>query len=133
MYSETIQKPVLTAISRKTQVVAEKLHKRDGTEPVFLFLRSLPHFGLLVLVRGAADGDPSEVKEAMKVAYLPEDILSPKDVPFSCPCIRRSCWTKASLTSRDARIPQCRIVVPHWLNIYSYGSIRSCTLWLQAR
>ncbi|QVM13444.1 hypothetical protein D8B26_008052 [Coccidioides posadasii str. Silveira] len=67
--------------------VAQIWVRRQGEKPALsdgVFLRSLPHFGLLVIVRSLADANPKEIEEAIRAADLPEEILTSKDVTFFC-------------------------------------------------
>lgn len=67
--------------------VAQIWVRRKGETPILsdgAFLRSLPHFGLIVFVRCPADADPKDVEEAIRAADLPEEIISAKDVTYYC-------------------------------------------------
>ncbi|KMU77548.1 hypothetical protein CISG_01306 [Coccidioides immitis RMSCC 3703] len=67
--------------------VAQIWVRRQGEKPALsdgVFLRSLPHFGLLVIVRSSTDANPKEIEEAIRAADLPEEILTSKDVTFFC-------------------------------------------------
>ncbi|KAK2811067.1 hypothetical protein FQN50_002402 [Emmonsiellopsis sp. PD_5] len=67
--------------------VAQIFVRRRGECPVLsdtVFLRNLPHMGLLVLVRSPTDGDPNVVEDVLRAADLPETILSSEDVTFFC-------------------------------------------------
>ncbi|KAK2750485.1 hypothetical protein FQN55_002085 [Onygenales sp. PD_40] len=67
--------------------VAQIYVRRRGERPALsdsVFLRNLPHMGLLVLVRSPTDGDPSIVEDVLRAADLPETIISSEDVTFFC-------------------------------------------------